>query len=419
LESVLGSIRVSPGLSGSRKTDERLYDWTETINTTASLGMSAPFKLRFLNLSPQFSVSDRYERVSADVWEHTLIDKTRTPPDTVVVKGSQSVESDNQVSMNTGVSASTNLYGTFYPEIGALRGIRHTITPSASYSYTPSVQGRPSSERVGLTVRNSVDLKVASGGDGQGEGAEGGAEAGGAGAEGAQEEKEKTRKLSGVLLWSLSTSYDPNLPKGRNWSRISSLVNVRVLGTNVSVSQTIDPYQWDVLNTSLTSSVAFRGTHPFGRAAEITTRELNVVAADTLENDTDVGGRPSGNGKDTDQAKKDEGLPWDFSLAVSYSKAKGFDQASSTLNFGGGISITRGWKLSYRTTYNVIDREFLGDYYSLSRDLHCWEMSFSRQKLGDEWEFYFKINIKAHPEIYAEEGSRGLGGGTFGSPLGY
>jgi hypothetical protein len=67
----------------------------------------------------------------------------------------------------------------------------------------------------------------------------------------------------------------------------------------------------------------------------------------------------------------------------------------------------------------VIDRDFLGDYYSITRDLHCWEMSFSRQKLGDRWEFYFRINIKAHPEIYAEEGSRGLGGGSITSPLGY
>jgi hypothetical protein len=86
---------------------------------------------------------------------------------------------------------------------------------------------------------------------------------------------------------------------------------------------------------------------------------------------------------------------------------------------GGSIELTRGWSLSYRSTYNVIDREFLGDYFSITRDLHCWEMSFSRQKLGDEWEFYFKINIKLHPEIFAEQGSRGLGGGSFSSPFGY
>jgi hypothetical protein len=66
-----------------------------------------------------------------------------------------------------------------------------------------------------------------------------------------------------------------------------------------------------------------------------------------------------------------------------------------------------------------MQRDFLGDYYGLTRDLHCWEMSFGRQKLGEEWEFYFRIFIKSHPEIYAEQGSRGLGGGTFSTPFNY
>jgi hypothetical protein len=160
--------------------------------------------------------------------------------------------------------------------------------------------------------------------------------------------------------------------------------------------------------------VSFRGTHPFGSAAEEAPRELNVAAADTTGGAVgiDRGGEPE---KETGE----KGLPWDLSLAFSYSKAHGAATANSTLNLGGSIELTRGWGLSYRSTYNVIDREFLGDYFSITRDLHCWEMSFSRQKLGDQWEFYFKINIKLHPEIYAEQGSRGLSGGTFSSPLGY
>jgi lipopolysaccharide assembly outer membrane protein LptD (OstA) len=84
------------------------------------------------------------------------------------------------------------------------------------------------------------------------------------------------------------------------------------------------------------------------------------------------------------------------------------------MNLNGNISLTQNWKISYRTTYDVVGREFLGEFISVTRDLHCWEMSLARQKLGDEWEFYFRINLKAHQEIYAEQGNRGLGGGTFG-----
>jgi lipopolysaccharide assembly outer membrane protein LptD (OstA) len=417
LEKVLGGIRVSPGLSGSRKTEERLYDRTETITTNGSLGVSAPFKLSFVSLSPQFSVSDRYQRVSQDVFRTVIIDTTQIPPDTTIVRPVHL--SENQVTMSTGVSANTNLYGTVYTRIGVLRGIRHTLTPSASYSYIPAIQGRPSSSSMSFSLRNAIDLKVAraeehAGGTEVGEGEDSTmAERGGGGGPAGEE---KVNKLSGVFIWTLNTTLgQDSRTREYKWSRISSLANLRVVGTNISLSQTIDPYEWKVLNTSLSSSVGFHGTHPFGRAAEAAAPELNVAAGDTA-------GAGSGAGRDygpTKGAKEEEGLPWDLSLAFSYSRSAGFDKSSSTLNLGGSVSITRGWKLEYRTTYNVIDRDLLGDYYAITRDLHCWEMSFSRQKLGDEWEFYFRINIKAHPEIYAEQGSRGLGTGSITSPLGY
>lgn len=437
-EKVLGAIRVSPGLSGNRRTEERLYDQTETITANASLGASAPFKLRFVSLSPQLSVSDAYKRVSQDVWRTIVVDTTKTPPDTTIIRPIRT--SENQVNVSTGVSASTNLYGTFSPTVGALRGIRHTLSPSATYSYTPAIQGRPSRSSVSFTLRNAVDLKVARGGGAAGQrpeeeqsagrletksggvdesedGGEAGAEVSGGEAgdedEGGEAE-EKVTKLSGVLLWSLSTSLaQDSRTREYTWSRISSLVNFRVFGTNISVNQTIDPYEWKVLNTSLTSSLNLRGTHPFGRGTGRAERELNVAASDTLGQAPRLEPGPA---KGLDD---DKGLPWDLTASISYSQSAGFDQASSTLNLGGSVEITRGWKLNYRTTYNVIDRDFLGDYYSITRDLHCWEMSFSRQKLGDRWEFYFRIAIKTHPEIYAEEGSRGLGGGSVISPFGY
>jgi hypothetical protein len=160
--------------------------------------------------------------------------------------------------------------------------------------------------------------------------------------------------------------------------------------------------------------VSFRGTHPFGKAAKTAERELNVAAADTLEVPAATAETPP-----AEKPEEEKGLPWDLSFAFSYSTSKGAQEPSSTINLGGSVSLTQGWRLTYRSNYNVIDRDFLGDYFSVTRDLHCWEMSFGRQKLAEEWEFYFKIFIKSHPEIYAEQGSRGLGGGSFSTPLGY
>jgi hypothetical protein len=44
----------------------------------------------------------------------------------------------------------------------------------------------------------------------------------------------------------------------------------------------------------------------------------------------------------------------------------------------------------------------------VKRELHCWEAQFTRSISGDTKEWYFKINVKLLPEVYFEQGSRGL-----------
>jgi hypothetical protein len=49
--------------------------------------------------------------------------------------------------------------------------------------------------------------------------------------------------------------------------------------------------------------------------------------------------------------------------------------------------------------------------FTVKRELHCWEMQFTRSISGDVAnEYYFKINVKNLPEVYYEQGSRGLRG---------
>ena len=72
------------------------------------------------------------------------------------------------------------------------------------------------------------------------------------------------------------------------------------------------------------------------------------------------------------------------------------------------------WRVDYSTIYDIEARVRSGQYIGITRDLHCWEIGFSRQQLGDEWEYYFRIALKAHPELYGESGDRGVGGGLMG-----
>jgi lipopolysaccharide assembly outer membrane protein LptD (OstA) len=198
------------------------------------------------------------------------------------------------------------------------------------------------------------------------------------------------------------------------------------------MTQTIDPYEWEVFNTQITSGISLRGKHGFGTSAEAAPVELNVVASDSTFDD----GTPRKRGDEQDLRDEDEpeprrddsgrglrseedGLAWNVSGSFSYFQPRTGD-TRSTLNVNGSIDLTRSWRVTYSTQYDIQTRESLGQYFTVHRDLHCWEMSFTRRQLGDEWEFYFRLSLRSHPEIYVEEGERGLGGtGGFTSSFGY
>lgn len=380
-ESLLGGIRYSPGISGKRTTEEREFVSKETINQNSSLNFSSAQKLGIFTVSPRLSASNAYTRTSTDVIAHSEYTSVLGVPDTTFTPASRTVLNDNLFRWSTGASARTNFYGTFYPEIGSLTAIRHTITPSVSYSYNPKVGSRPSSQGYSFSLTNAIDLKVKSG--------------------------DSDKKISNALIWDLSSSYNPKAPKRQGWSTVSSRVNFKVFGTNISMNQTIQPYDGEILSTSVTSYINLSGSHGFGGSREAAAPVLNVIASD----------EPESTSATAEERREDakEKSTWNVGMAFSYSKSK-FSSARATLNMNSGFQLTRNWKFTYSTTFDVENREFLGQNFTVNRNLHCWEMSFSRQKLGDEWQYYFRIGIKAHPEIYTESGRRGLRGGGYGVP---
>ncbi|WP_439129283.1 putative LPS assembly protein LptD, partial [Polaribacter sp.] len=97
-------------------------------------GTSTNFKaFKYFTVSPSAS----YE----EVWQFDYIQKNYDAAENVVVtdtlRGFKSYRE-----YNTGVSLSTNIYGTFNFKKGRLKGIRHTFRPSISYSYRPDFKDK-------------------------------------------------------------------------------------------------------------------------------------------------------------------------------------------------------------------------------------------------------------------------------------
>jgi hypothetical protein len=334
-------------------------------------------------------------RFRESIFNTTDVINPGPPPDTTSVidttfVGRRTKEVDNQFTWRTGASASTKFFGTFYPRVGPLTGLWHTMTPNVSYSFTPPQGGRDRAQSFSVSLRNALDVKVRDN-DKKTEDGEPG-----------------ERKITNVVNWSLGSSYNPDASEKRNWTTIRSNFNTQVLGIDLSLSNSVDPYEWVVTSTQVTSGFRYSGLHSFGLIPE-QEQELNVVASDTTRAAAQTLATPSALGE------PGEGLPWNVSASLSFSKERQGDPRSN-FNVNGSINITRAWRVQYDTRYDIQGRELLGYGFSVYRDLHCWEMSFNRRQLADDWEFFFQINLKSHPEIKVEQGDRGLGaGGFFGS----
>jgi lipopolysaccharide assembly outer membrane protein LptD (OstA) len=94
----------------------------------------------------------------------------------------------------------------------------------------------------------------------------------------------------------------------------------------------------------------------------------------------------------------DFSIPWSLNLSYSffYSKMfvqeKGFQSTvTQNIQFGGTLNLTEKWQMGVNGYYNIGEGQLNPLSLSVSRDMHCWQMSISISPLG--YYRYFSINI--------------------------
>jgi lipopolysaccharide assembly outer membrane protein LptD (OstA) len=293
------------------------------------------------------------------------------------------------------LSTGTTVYGTFYPRLGPVEGIRHIIEPSASFSWTPEFEQYfdesgsdvfPSFTGFGATPRarkalafslvNKVQLKLNRGGE--------------------------VRKLDDLLRLSMSSSYDFKKDE-RRWSDLTSRLELRP-GPAFSIRWDTrhDPYDGSIESSSVTTGIDLTGAPALtsleswedriagsgGSPVDELRRELSERA---------ISDRPGGR-------------PW--SAAATFRYSRGADPSNSSYWMDGRLawSLTPKWRINYSIHYDIKEQEVASQEYTIYRDLHCWEAQFTRRYYNEEWQYYFRINVKALPEIQAEAGTKSVAG---------
>jgi lipopolysaccharide assembly outer membrane protein LptD (OstA) len=319
----------------------------------------------WLNLAPGVSAN-------TVLWDHDVLGNNLVPSGT----------------WNAFLTTSATFYGTFSPKLGSLVGLRHVVFPTVSMTYSPEFPQLTYTDSLGFVRNRFVPFNTVS-------------------VSGFRSERmtfslqqilqaklkkgDLVQRLDNLLRWTISGAYDflwRETHAPHPLSPLTSTVNLAPPGLiAANASSTIDVYSDRPLR-SMSYDVSMNLT---GKT---------VIPAGGAEVTLDQ--RPP-----TQDINFDE--PWSLALAYSYSGGYGGPTwfSSRVLNAVAHYPVTRAWRLDYLTSYDVTNNRLTTQQFGLTRDLHCWQASFTRTFTpGFNAEYYFKIGIKDQKEVFLEQGTR-------------
>ena len=282
---------------------------------------------------------------------------------------------------------SSKFYGIFYFRAGCFQALRHVISPSVSFVYTPDISNNPnyvfrgtdtngnpvsydyfSSTLLGKTPsRDSRTMSWSVGNQFSAKFSD-------------KKDPEKFKKYDFLTL-NLNGNYDFNADSLK-WSPVSISYRASRLPGNLQFSGNIrlDPYQYD--------TVSHRRINNYETIPRLTHFSF----------DTGFRFREKSN-RDSTGTRHDESISdWQARVSIRYNYAATNPDKSSknlTLNTIFSANLSPNWSLDYSLNINIINQKITYQYISLKRDLHCWEMSLNWTPTSSVKSFYLRINVKS------------------------
>ncbi len=95
----------------------------------------------------------------------------------------------------------------------------------------------------------------------------------------------------------------------------------------------------------------------------------------------------------------DFNIPWNFAFSYTFNystnEVSQNGTVTNTLNFNGDANITPKWKVTFSSGWDFQRNTISQTNFSIYRDLHCWDMSFSWVPFGFYQSYSVDIKVKA------------------------
>ena len=293
----------------------------------------------------------------------------------------------NRTTGNLSLSMTTKIYGILPIRIGNISSVRHVMTPSITYSYSPNYLNNNSyfqefneeyydyfsGSLIGSTPRNSnKKINFSLGNVFQAKYSDG-------------DNEEKINLFS----WKINTGYNLNSEEFKLSNLNSSIRSNLKNGTNIDLNLTHDFYEYDSENN-------------------IRIDKLNTMPRLTgirLSTNFTLKGKQSDNKNNTNLSKETAAFindlssnNWQSRLGISYAVNKiNPDNKIENfwLNTNTSINVTSNWKLNYNARFNLIDKNIVRHNLTLYREIDCWELFVDWTPNGYAKGLYFRLNLKS------------------------
>jgi hypothetical protein len=410
---------------------DQMWDHEIQWGAIHKIPISLPLKvLKYFTLSNSINFTDRM--ASQTIRIHDWVDDTIYTETDTTITGYNPQDTvpgfRNAFDFSMSTSMSTKLFGMVLFKKGPIRAIRHVLTPSVGFSYTPDFSkdsygyydsyldkngnevqysqftgtlfGSPPGSKSGsitFSLGNNLEIKVPS--------------------------KKDTitgmKKIKLIESFNISGSYNlaaDSLKMSRiNMSGRTTLWK----GLSIQYSSSWDPYaadsagvrynkyEWEVNrkllrleNTSWRFSFSYSlSDKDFGKnKGKTETENPPPTPPNATENEMEeIINNPDD--------YIDWNIPWSLSINYNFTYTNNLSYINymkvpeetivQTLGFSGQVNITPKWKFSFNSGWDFTQNKLSYTSINLNRDLHCWEMRFSWIPTGARQSWNFSINVKS------------------------
>lgn len=382
--------------------------------------VSANFKL-FKSIT--FTPSVKYQ---GNIY-FNYIEKSWLSPEDSLSEGELFTERKNglkylhSISPSLSLSWNKKIYGFFRNKNneGKVEAIRHVMTPSVGVSYRPNMSNddlwyynsvqinnagdmeeysilgenplyRPSTAQMGggnisFGFLNNVEMKLRNPAD----------------------TVNDTRKVKLLESLNFSTNYDL-LKDSMNLSLIRMNGRTKLFDNiNLNFGTMFDPYVINENGQRMNKFVLVEN-HKLWRVTS-----ANISCGFSFPFKKSGGGRNQGTAARTPASTPQTGtaqtpfdpyasytyydVSWQVNIDYSfrYTKPAHTEKITQSLRFNGFLKLTQKWNINFSSGYDFVAKDFTYTSATITRDLHCWEMSFNWIPFGTLKSYNFRLNVKS------------------------